>query len=659
MTFSQYLGNVPTWLLFYVGFILVAFTTLLLLFLRNKRQLSQLTDEANATFARMGSIDDLERQDGRRLAGVDQWRTAYRNLTGPSQQICEIVDNALVVSSASPGDPRFKIRDTAANLVSETRYVAAAVNFQLLDSVPSILTALGLIGTFVAIAIGLGGLQPDAQTEVVKGVAALVAGLSGKFITSIVALALSLVFQFVDAATLRPAFKKDYERFCTAVDKAFPVLSTSQQIAALLETGRKQERSLANISSDIVDRFSDVFASDLLPQLGTVLAASMQHEMAPALGRVADGLAALESGINRLESGKQESIGEELRGLTQSIEVSLRTTLQQMGTQFREALSGAAGGEFDNASKALEASAEVLRGMNSSFNSMQSSLERLLADAESRTSKAFDEGEGRTRALNDLIERLVGQLNDSASSSAGEIQRLLVEAVSGLGGKFSQFSSEMEERIRKATEAGAKSSTRFVTEATEAAGRSSAEAERVLVQLGARIDDFNLAASQLKELREGVERVLAETGNNVRHLHDSVGAFRTVATEASTMAKSLRETQDQQRRTAETAAGTVTSVGVVVQEQSKLLGETRGTFDQARSVFSELDTQLASALTAVVKNMQDYNEQVEQNFERIMRSVNEKMPELHERLEGSIGQLTEQVGELTEVLGQQQLQRSR
>jgi ABC-type transporter Mla subunit MlaD len=652
MNTATYLRNIPDWLWAYVSFIIVAFVVALVGFLRGRSRLRQSTDAAIAPLDGLGPCTDVDRRDGRTLNAVDAWRTAGDKLSGSARERHDFVDRRLVMLTDANEDRRFKLRDAEGPLLAEDDFVGGAINLRLLDATPSLLTALGLIGTFVAIAIGLGGLIPDPKTETVQGVAALVAGLSGKFITSIVALALALIFQWLDAVLLRPMYRKQYGRFLAAVDKAFPTLSPAQQFAALLESSRRQEKSLANISSDVVDKFSDVFSSDLMPQLGLALATSVQSELGPALTNVANGLQALNEGILRLESGKQESLGEEFRNLTKSLEVSLRTTLEQMGTQFREALSGNAGNEFENASKALEASAEVLRGMNSSFEAMQASMDRLLTDAEARTAKAFDEGEGRTRALNDLVERLVSQLNESASSSAGEVQRLLVDAVSGLGGRFSQLSVEMEERMRQASESSAASTQQFVEQTANAAGRTSAESERVLVRLGERVEDFDRAADQLRELREGVERVLAETGAKVRDIQDAAGSFRAVATEAATMSRSLRETQDQQRKTAETAAGAVVSVGAVVQDQSRLLGETKVTFDQARAIFDGLDQRLASALTVVIQSMQSYNEQVERNFETIMKKVNEKMPELFERLEASVQQVNESVEELTETLAE-------
>jgi ABC-type transporter Mla subunit MlaD len=652
MNTATYLRNIPDWLWAYVSFILVAFVMALVGFLRGRSRLRQSTDAAIAPLDALGPCTDVDRRDGRTLSAVDAWRTAGDKLSGRARERHDFIERRLVMLTDANEDRRFKLREAEGPLLAEDDFVGGAINLRLLDATPSLLTALGLIGTFVAIAIGLGGLIPDPKTETVQGVAALVAGLSGKFITSIVALALALIFQWLDAVLLRPMYRKQYARFLAAVDKAFPTLSPAQQFAALLESSRRQEKSLANISSDVVDKFSDVFSSDLMPKLGLALATSVQSELGPALTNVANGLQALNEGILRLESGKQESLGEEFRNLTKSLEESLRTTLEQMGTQFREALSGSAGNEFENASKALEASAEVLRGMNSSFEAMQASMDRLLTDAEARTARAFDEGEGRTRALNDLVERLVSQLNESASSSAGEVQRLLVDAVSGLGGRFSQFSAEMEERMRQASESSADSTRQFVEQTANAAGRTSAESERVLVRLGERVEDFDRAADQLRELREGVERVLAETGAKVRDIQDAAGQFRAVATEAATMSRSLRETQDQQRQTAETAAGAVVSVGAVVQDQSRLLGETKVTFDQARAIFDGLDQRLASALTVVIQSMQSYNEQVERNFETIMNKVNEKMPELFERLEASVQQVNESVEDLTETLAE-------
>ena len=642
--------EVDAWLWLYVAFIAVTFLWLLGSFLWSRRALRIATDQALATFQRLGPSDDEVRRDGRSLAAVDSWRDATKKLSGAARQWLELTDCRLVMLTDAAGARRFKLRDGEGEQLTEESFYGSTVNLRLLDSAPSLLTALGLLGTFLALALALRELRPGALPGTFDGLDELVRGLSGKFISSIAALLLALVLQWLDAIALRPLYRDQHRRFLEGVDRSFPTLSAAQQLATLLEVERKQEKALSNISSDIVDKFTDVFDSGLLPKLSAALATSVHTEIGPSLARVAEGLATLDEGIRRLESGKTESLGEELRRLTTALEQSLRTSLEQMGGQFREALSGSAGKEFDNAAKALEASATVLQGMNASFETMQASMERLLADAEARSARAFDEGEGRTRALNDLVERLIGQLNETASQSAGEVQRLLVQAVSGLGARFNQISAELEQRVRDAAVASTDSAGVLIRSSTEAAERTTAETERVLNRLAERIEDFDRAAEQLRELREGVERVLAESGQKVRDLQEAAGAFRVVATEAATLTRQLKESQDQHRKSAETAAGMVSQVNTVVTEQSRLLGETRDTFDLARTVLDGLDQRLAASFAAVTRHMQQYNEQVELNFSTIMSKVNEKMPDLFEKLERNLQQVHDAVEDLNQTV---------
>ena len=61
-------------------------------------------------------------------------------------------------------------------------------------AVPGIITSLGLLGTFIALLLGLNGLHVDGSGGAVHGLDGLIANLSGKFLTSIVALVLSVLF---------------------------------------------------------------------------------------------------------------------------------------------------------------------------------------------------------------------------------------------------------------------------------------------------------------------------------------------------------------------------------------------------------------------------------------------------------------------------------
>jgi uncharacterized phage infection (PIP) family protein YhgE len=597
----------------------------------------------------LGPLDDQARLYGRPLGKVDSWRTAIEKLEPAARLIAEEIDRELVALNDQDGRRCYKLREDEQGAWSFERYASRFANLELIEATPGLLTALGLIGTFVAIALGLSGLDPQPN-GVIKGVESLLAGLGGKFVTSILALAAAVVFQLADGLWFRRSMTRAHQSLIDRLNRAFPRLSPAQQFTELLESSRRQEASLSNISSDVTNRLHDLFNTSLLPDLSRLVAQSMTQEIGPSLERVNVGITALEEGIRRLETGKQESLGAELRTLTTNLEASLRSTLEQMGAQFREALSGSANDEFRNAAEAMRGSAGVLSAMNGSFQTVQASLQRMLEDAEARASRSYEEGEGRTRALNELVERLVVQLNDSASTSAAEVQRLMVQAVAGMGEKLAVVTTDLEQRVRAVNEQNLATNQQLLEQVTGTASRTSAETERLLANLGERSQDFVSAADQLRELRHGVERVLAETGTRVRDLQDAGTAFRSVATEAATMARTLRESMDQQRVVLEGSAGMVRSASEVVREQVVVADRSRQTFEAAQEVLGSLDTQLAGALQSMVDRMQDYNRQVEKNFEIILTRVNERMPELFERLEASLQQVGETVEELNDTV---------
>ena len=208
----------------------------------------------------------------------------------------------------------------------------------------------------------------------------------------------------------------------------------------------------------------------------------------------------------------------------------------------------------------------------------------------------------------------------------------------------------MERRIQGAAAHAAAGSQAAIDHATAAARGSSEQAQQVLTRLGQRLEDFEHAATQLRELREGVERILAETGTKVQAMHEAGASFKLVATEVSSLARDMRTAQDQQRTTTDVASKAIVSVKDIVSRQAEIADQSRLTFQLAQEVFSDIDTRLASALRTIADQMQGYNTQVERNFEKIMQQVNAKMPELFNHLDRSLQQVQETVEELAETV---------
>lgn len=643
------LQKMPSWLWYWLGGIFAVFLLSLVYGGLRARACRKAVRHAISALDAMPPLTEEERRHGRVVGQLDAWRLAYDQHSGEKRRLANEIERGLLKGTGWQGESRYWLQEDHESKWNREPFVERFANMEFLGSVPAVLTGLGLIGTFVAIAYGLLGLSPG-EGGVINGVNGLLEGLGGKFTSSIGALSFALIFQLIDTGGLQPSFSKSRRLFLDAVDDSFPRLSPTQQVADILESQRKQERSLANISSDVVTQFGAVFSSSMLPDLSRALGQSVQSEMGPVLESIAAGIANLEQAIQRLESARQESVGEELRALTRNLESSLKAALVEMGDNFQAALAGSADGEFKQAAEAMRGAGEMLRGMQGTFDSMQSALARLMTDAEERTARTFAEGEGRTRALNDLVESLVRQLQDSAASSVQQSSQMLADTMAGMSQRVTAMTAELERRSHEAAERNMQSSAAIVERLGDAAGRTTAETERVLATLGARSDDFVAAADQLRELRTGVERVLHESGARVRDLHEAATAFRGVAIEAAALTRELRGTSEVHRKALEGSSVVIAGVGEVVREQSAVAERARESFSIAGEMLARLDGDLARALQAVVNGMQDYNTQVERNFETILGKVNKEMPALFDRLEQSLQQVASAVEELTETL---------
>ncbi len=105
---------------------------------------------------------------------------------------------------------------SGANEINRTRTVESTftqeavitpyLNNSFFNAIPGILTGLGLLMTFIAILDGLSHVSVSSNMDV-KGIGGLINGLSGKFVSSIVALTCAVLFVFVE----RIAYARPYQ----------------------------------------------------------------------------------------------------------------------------------------------------------------------------------------------------------------------------------------------------------------------------------------------------------------------------------------------------------------------------------------------------------------------------------------------------------------
>lgn len=116
-------------------------------------------------------------------------------------------------------EPTVSTERSAAEHFSLATLCATRLNMRFYQQLPSVLTGIGLMFTFLAILIGLSKLHADGSQ--IEGIQGLINGLAGKFVTSVVGLACANGFMILEKS-LWHRLANDHRHVVSLLDDMFP-----------------------------------------------------------------------------------------------------------------------------------------------------------------------------------------------------------------------------------------------------------------------------------------------------------------------------------------------------------------------------------------------------------------------------------------------------
>lgn len=149
-------------------------------------------------------------------------------------------------------EPRIFSTRRAEDFFTQDAMLAGRIDLGFYGQIPSLITGLGLLLTFVAICIGLSRLHSDGQ--IITGLQGLINGLSGKFLTSIVGLVCANVFVLLERPAVRDLLASHGE-FLTLLDESFP-RRTVEDLLDELRRGRASHEAANRVADEIQERLT-------------------------------------------------------------------------------------------------------------------------------------------------------------------------------------------------------------------------------------------------------------------------------------------------------------------------------------------------------------------------------------------------------------------
>jgi hypothetical protein len=173
---------------------------------------------------------DAERTAGLPQAKISALRRKVGALPGKPGEWWLAIEQSMEYYTSPTGNEGWFLTRSVPECLPEEDVVDSFYNSAFHQSVPGILTALGLLATFVAILMALAGVtyNPRDAMRPVSGIDQLINGLSGKFLSSIVALILSVIFTLLEKKICDRQLRNSYDALTKRCRDVFPFLTQSR-----------------------------------------------------------------------------------------------------------------------------------------------------------------------------------------------------------------------------------------------------------------------------------------------------------------------------------------------------------------------------------------------------------------------------------------------
>ncbi len=378
------------------------------------------------------------------------------------------------------------------------------------NNLGSIFTGLGILGTFVGLCWGMKDLSFNNGAEAtMQSLQVLLDGTTTAFITSIVGIAMALLFHWYHESNVMKKFSQTVNAFSEELDKAYPLVSVEQLLGDLLRENARQTASLRELREGISEDLQDTLESlqeDMGRAVAQALSSSVGNDFKPAIEQ-------LTMTIKSLQEGGRKAIQKAIeKGAAQALQ-QFTGDIQQMSSDMQALLV--------NNTQAMRTSADALAQMvqraettneqaKTMVDTMQQASKQLSVSVRQASDDMSDKlqhtGKQLLTSMNEAAQKLAEAAAPVQKSAAllHESQSSTAEFLSSLGVLSKQLTDAVEAMSN--TEAAAR---QFYTQSTagfDALGQRISNTSR---ELGDTIDIFN------RNMRDGLKQNMEQYDQSI------------------------------------------------------------------------------------------------------------------------------------------------
>lgn len=463
---------------------------------------------------------------------------------------------------------RKKTEDPSYNYFSEKNLFAINTNVKLLNSIPSILVGLGILGTFVGLAYGISNFKTSSTAEIKNSIAILLSGMGTAFVTSIWGMFLSLVFTFIEKLRIN-SLHNSIHQICSGLDRKYKLTKQDENDLYMHRQRVNFSNALTNVISEYFI-YKDENGNQVKP--ANVMRDIYQEstKQSKALQAFSTDLAVkIDAGFERLLRLQNElntiPILEKLQRGISEIANNLKGNATEMSKNVADALEKFKDTVSSSAKSEMERLANLLANAGESLNKLPVVLEettRRMSELVNQISvNVKKEVEGLQAGQGALITKQTENLQMSDTLLAAfntSIDKLkgLSDGVEQAVSKFSEVSGEfnsaagqiraISENVMSSTEVFKKSQQGFVE-----------HSDKFLAENSKTIEEIQKTLNQAKELSNGYVQKFQIIEKGLQKIFEQIqeGLSGYQNTMAEGIKKYLDKYTDELTKTAQSLAG--------------------------------------------------------------------------------------------------------
>lgn len=527
---------------------------------------------------------------------------------------------------------------------------------RLLAATPSFLVAIGVLGTFVGLTIGLEGLVGNtAEIETLKsGINKLISGAAVAFMTSVWGVTFSLLLNLCEKLFERKALN-DIQDLQNRIDFLYPRLPAEQSLVHIAEYSKESKEALQELHERIGDRLQESI-NGMSEAMQNALTDTLNNIMGPAIQTLVHSTNQQSSQVmENLVSSFMEGMssagrvqGEQLEKVAADVNIAVSSMGERLEQLFSKLSS--------QQTSSLDAQDEQSKRFQEQLQQLANSADERQGQLESRFGKMMgdlaQQHEQQQTTLLEQQQKMLGSLGtasqqqiEAMTSAVQQQQNTLQDAVGKLLDNLSQqgAQADVREQIRQ---------DKFQQQLTDVTQQQQALLTALADSVQAGQQQSRQMAEQHQQLLTRLQQVTDSAAQSSKHMDSSANQLGLLSTNVRSAADLLGQRLEQVTQQIEQAGSQNAALTDQLKQQAEMLArlqdgllmgaerfeqaasEARHGFVEMKQTQQQFLTGVRTEFNALGETLRSQVEAIEKQAEQwLQKYASEVSTQVHERMD--------------------------